>query len=65
MPNIYYLCQVEEETGDHILLHYPKTRMLWQLIFALFDVQWVMHSSVRGVLLSWGGSLVGRKRKKA
>ena len=38
MPNIYYLCQVEEETGDHILLHYPKARMLWQLIFVLFDV---------------------------
>ena len=52
MPNRYYMCKEEEETSDHILLHCPKACILWQLIFALFGVQWVMHSSVRGLLLS-------------
>ena len=65
MPNRCYMCKIEEETGDYILLHCPKARMLWQLIFSLFDVQWVIHSSVRGVFLSWGGSLVRKERKKS
>ena len=30
--------------------------------FSLFGVQWVMHSSVRGYLLSWGGSSVRKKK---
>ena len=54
----------KKETSDYILMHCSKARILWQLIFALFDVQWVMNSLVRGLLLSWGGSFVGRKRKK-
>ena len=65
LPNRCYMCKEEEETSVHILLHCPKACILWQLIFSLFGVQWVMHSSVRGLLLSWGDFLVGRKRKKA
>ena len=65
MPNRCYVCKAEEEMGDHILLHCPKVSILWQLVFALFHVQWVMHSSVREVLLSWSGFLVSQKRKKA
>ena len=64
MPNRCYMCEVEEETSDHIVLHCPKARMLWQLVFYFFNVQWVMHSLVRGVLLSWGDSLVGKKIKE-
>ena len=59
------MCKVVEETGYHILLHCPKASLLWQLVFALFQVQWVMHSSVRGVLLSWNSCSVDKKRKKA
>ena len=51
--------------SDHILLHFSKASILWQLIFVLFGVQWLMHSLVRGLLLSWGGFFVGRKRKKS
>ena len=48
MLNRCYMCKAKEETNDHILLHCLKARMLWQLIFALFDMQWVIHSFVRG-----------------
>ena len=65
LPNRCYMCKVVEETGYHILLHCPKASLLWQLVFALFQVQWVMHSSVRGVLLSWNSCSVDKKRKKA
>ena len=63
MPSRCYLCKAEEEMGDHVL-HCPKVHILWQLIFALFDVQWVMHFSVREMLLIWGDSFIGQKRKK-
>ena len=29
--------------------------MLWQLIYALFGVEWLMFSLVKNVLLSWHG----------
>ena len=64
MPNRCYMCKAEEETGDHLLLHCSKVSTLWQLAFALFHIQWVMHSSMRGVFLSWNGVLVSKKRKK-
>ena len=38
MPNRCYMCKAEEETGDNILLHCPKSSILWQLVFALFHV---------------------------
>ena len=35
------------------------------MVFALFHVQCVMHSFVRGVFLNWSGLSIGKKRKKA
>ena len=65
IPNRCYLCKIEDETSDHILIHCLKARLLWQLIFALFGIQWVLNCSVREVPLSWHGSFIGKKRKKA
>ena len=58
------MCKAEKETGDHVLLHCMEAHILWQLIFALFDEQWVMHTKVRRMLLSWGGCFVGKKKKE-
>ena len=58
------MCKAEEETGDHLLLHCSKVSTLWQLVFAIFHIQWVLHSSMRGVFLSWNGVPVSKKRKK-
>ena len=38
--------------------------ILWHLIFSLFGVAWVVHSSVRGNFLSCHGSFMGKKKKK-
>ncbi|RVW48467.1 hypothetical protein CK203_088310 [Vitis vinifera] len=65
IPNRCFLCKYEEETTDHLLLFCEKARMLWLLIFSLFGVQWVMHSSVKRNLLGWHGSFMGKKREKA
>ena len=39
-------------------------RVLWEIVLALFGVQWVFPEIVKEVLLSWRGPFVGKKRKK-
>ena len=39
LANRCYLCQRNEESIDHILLHCEKARTLWVLLFSLFGVQ--------------------------
>ena len=53
-----------EEFYDFSVVFISKTRVLWELLFTLFGVSWVLPSSVRKTLLSWHGSFVGKKRRK-
>ena len=65
MANRCFLCLSEVETVDHLLLHYVKTGVLWNLVFSLFGVAWVLSCSVKETLLGWHGAFVGKTRKKA
>ena len=38
ITNRCFLCCVEEESIDHILIYYIKVRVLWELLFTLFGV---------------------------
>ena len=60
LPSRCYMCKGEEESANHILLHYPKAIMLWHLIFALFNVQWAMPFSIKDALLRQRGAFVGK-----
>ena len=53
-----------EEIVDHLLLHCSKAKILWDLLLAIFGVSWVFPHTVE-TLLSWHGSFVGKRRKKA
>ena len=64
LANRRYLCLVEEESIDHILLHCGLARSLWSLLFSLFGVSWVLPSSIREALLGWLGPCVGKERRK-
>ena len=64
LVNRCFLCQEAEELVDHLLLHCSKTRVLWELLFSLFGVNWIISGSVRDMLLGWKGTFVGKRRKK-
>ena len=49
---------------EELLLHCVKTRSLWELLFSLFRVSWVIAGTVKDAILSWKGFLVGNKRRK-
>ena len=55
----------QEESIDHLLLYCAIAGLLWQLVFSLFGLQWVMCSSVRMMLLSWNGAQIGKEWQKA
>nr|CAN81329.1 hypothetical protein VITISV_039333 [Vitis vinifera] len=52
LPNLCFLCGCEEESVNHILIHCIVAKVLWDMIFALFGVQWVFSETVKEVLLS-------------
>ena len=35
LANRCFLCEEEEETIDHMLIHCPTTRMLWDLFLVI------------------------------
>ena len=64
VANRCFLCCEEEESIDHILIHCSKARALWELLFALFGVCWVLPFSARETLIEWRGFMLGKKHRK-
>ena len=58
------LCCDEEETINHILIHCSKAKVLWDLLFSLFGVNWVLPFLVRDTLLGWHAPLKDKKHSK-
>ena len=61
LANRCFLCCDEEETINHILVHCPKVRVLWDLVFSLFGVNWVLPLTVKDTFLGWFASFVDKK----
>ena len=64
LANRCFLCCEEEESVDHILIQCSKARVLWELLFALFGVTWVLPFLVKDTLSGWCGFNLGKKRRK-
>ena len=65
LANRCFLFGKDEEMIDHLLLHCFVARLLWDLLLAIFGVNWVLPKSVRETFILWRGSFVGKRRKKA
>ena len=49
------MCKCNSETVDHLFLHCPVALELWDMVFGLFGVCWVMPMSVVELLACWQG----------
>ena len=58
------LCKANGESVNHLLLHCPVARDLWNLVCSLFGVSWVMPKGVVDLLFYWNGSLGSREAGK-
>ena len=65
LVNSCFLCEEEEETIDHLLIHCSKAKMLWNLFLAIMDYNWVFPFTVRQALLAWQSASVGKKTEKS
>ena len=63
LANRCFLCEDDEEDINHLLIHYKKARMLWDLLLLIVGTSWVVPASVIQMLLSLQGAPVGKKRK--
>ena len=53
------MCKARAESVNHLLFHCPVARELWNMIFSLFGVSWVMPWGVVDLISCWNGR-VGR-----
>ena len=49
------MCKRAGETSNHSFLHCSVARKMWNMVFSLFGVYWVMLRGVVELLASWSG----------
>ena len=64
LVNRCVMCEEDEETIDHLLIHCKCAKMLWDLFLSIVGISWVFQHSVFYTLLAWQGASVGKKHKK-
>ena len=55
------MCKCNSESVNNLFLHCPVASELWDMVFGLFGVNWVMPLSVVGLFACWQGHF-GRLR---
>ena len=58
------LCEENEETIDHLLIHCSRAKLLWDFLLAITNLHWVFPCTVRQLLLAWQSASIGKKRKR-
>jgi hypothetical protein len=51
--NRCWLCELDGESVDHLLLHCGAASALWNAFFSRFGLCWVMPSLVKELFASW------------
>jgi hypothetical protein len=50
------MCKASGESVEHLLLHCPYAKEMWDMVFALFGIQWVMPRGVLALFECWQGN---------
>ena len=50
------MCKDDGESIDHLFIHCPVVKELWDAVLSLFGVMWVMPRRVRNLIEGWHGS---------
>ncbi len=50
------MCKEDGETVDHLLLHCDSAKELWDMVFVLFGLHWVMPRRVIELFACWQGN---------
>ena len=64
LVNRCVMCEEDEETIDHLLIHCKCAKMLWDLFLSIVGISWVFPHSVLHTLLAWQGVMWARNAKK-
>jgi hypothetical protein len=49
------MCKHKGESIDHLLLHCEVAIEVWNMVFQIFGVTWMMSSRIKEYLESWRG----------
>uniref|UniRef100_A0A2N9EHP5 Reverse transcriptase domain-containing protein n=1 Tax=Fagus sylvatica TaxID=28930 RepID=A0A2N9EHP5_FAGSY len=55
------MCKASGESVEHLLLHCPYAKEMWDMVFALFGIQWVMPRGVLALFECWQGNFGGHQ----
>uniref|UniRef100_A0A5B7BJ83 Reverse transcriptase zinc-binding domain-containing protein n=1 Tax=Davidia involucrata TaxID=16924 RepID=A0A5B7BJ83_DAVIN len=58
------MCRDGEDLVNHLLLHCPVAKEMWDLLLAIFGLQWVMLYLFKDLLFCWGGVRVRKDLKR-
>ena len=64
VANRCFLCEEDEKTINHLLIHCRSAKMGWDCLFSIGGISWVFSHSVLHTLLAWQGVAVGKSGKK-
>lgn len=53
LPNRCIMCRKVVESVDHLFIHCEVAKSLWELIFHLFGIKWVLPSSSHDLISNW------------
>jgi hypothetical protein len=51
------MCKADGETVNHLLLHCSYAKEIWDMVFAMFGVLWVMPGGVGELFACWQGKM--------
>lgn len=63
-PRICVLCHANSESNDQLFIHCPFTWQLWEKLYRLMNLNWVVTNNTHTFISQWRTTPLSRKAKK-